>query len=332
MTSIKFTILILSFALCCGKVFSQQSDSTRVYLNQNGNPCNVENAYSFIDFIKNDTLNKYLGKEYYTNGFVKSYGYYQLINSVLLEDGDFVTYYPNGVKESIGAYKFIQTDTTSLKIGRWKHYYSNSNLKEDWLYKIDNTTGSQEKLLINFWDTSGVQKTLKGEGEYTFEKLASIRNDRLKVYCSGSIFEGKKDSIWICVTSDGVEYSSEKYNKGKLTSCKYYYQTEEYVLPDSLNSNVRFPGGESSLYNLLQSRIRYPEPELSDGIQGKVLVGFVVAEDGSRKNIKILKGITPGLNTEAMRVIYSLPDFIPAYKEGKPIRTKFISPIVFRIF
>lgn len=92
-----------------------------------------------------------------------------------------------------------------------------------------------------------------------------------------------------------------------------------------------FPGGESQLIKYLSDNIVYPPIERDYGIQGLVVVSYVVEKDGSITNIKILKGVTPNINNEAMRVVKGMPAWIPGYIKGKPVRVNINLPIRFAL-
>lgn len=80
-----------------------------------------------------------------------------------------------------------------------------------------------------------------------------------------------------------------------------------------------FPGGEGALKRYIEESIRYPEIAKENGVEGIVVVGFLVAEDGNLKNIKVIKFIDPDLEQEAIRVVTGMPAWIPAEKDGTPI-------------
>lgn len=92
-----------------------------------------------------------------------------------------------------------------------------------------------------------------------------------------------------------------------------------------------FPGGEGEMMRYISNNIEYPQMEKENGIEGKVVVNFVVNEDGSISNIKILKGITKGLNEEAKRVIKTMPKWEPGEQRGKPVKVRVNLPIRFSL-
>ncbi|HPD64760.1 MAG TPA: energy transducer TonB [Bacteroidia bacterium] len=92
-----------------------------------------------------------------------------------------------------------------------------------------------------------------------------------------------------------------------------------------------FPGGEVALQKYLKDNIRYPEIERDNGIQGLVVVSFVVEKDGSVNKVEILKGVTPNINDEAIRVIKAMPKWSPGKQRGKPVRVTINVPIRFTL-
>jgi TonB family protein len=98
---------------------------------------------------------------------------------------------------------------------------------------------------------------------------------------------------------------------------------------DSAEVMPQFPGGEIALQKYLCATIKYPVQAAEQGIQGKVHVSFVVFKDGSINNVKVMKGVDPMVDAEALRVIRLMPRWIPAKVNGRPVRVKFTVPINF---
>lgn len=99
----------------------------------------------------------------------------------------------------------------------------------------------------------------------------------------------------------------------------------------SVEENPEFPGGPAKLLEYIQKNLEYPEAARENEIQGRVFVGFIVEEDGSVSNVKILRGIGYGCDEEAIRLVNSLPKFKPGKQRGKPIRVHYTLPIVFEL-
>ena len=90
-------------------------------------------------------------------------------------------------------------------------------------------------------------------------------------------------------------------------------------------------GGMPALMEYLSKNIKYPEAAMKKGIQGRGIVQFVVEKDGSITNVKILRGIDPELNKEAVRVISAMPKWKPGTQKGEAVRVKYTVPVMFRL-
>ena len=92
-----------------------------------------------------------------------------------------------------------------------------------------------------------------------------------------------------------------------------------------------FPGGIKALLTWIKDNLMYPETAAQNGNQRRVYCQFVVEKDGSVSNVKVLRGVTPELDAEAVRVLKSLPKFKPGMHKGQPVRVLYKTPILFRL-
>ena len=92
-----------------------------------------------------------------------------------------------------------------------------------------------------------------------------------------------------------------------------------------------FPGGEAALLKYIAENTIYPPEAIENNIQGKVFVKFAVSADGSIKRIEILRGVHPLLDKEAIRVVSTLPKWIPGKQNGRPVPSWFNIPVDFRV-
>lgn len=92
-----------------------------------------------------------------------------------------------------------------------------------------------------------------------------------------------------------------------------------------------FRGGQQKLMEYLAANIRYPEELGESCIQGRVIVTFVVEKDGSISNVKVAKSVDPLLDKEAVRVVSSMPKWIPGKQNGVTYRVKYTLPVTFRL-
>ena len=89
--------------------------------------------------------------------------------------------------------------------------------------------------------------------------------------------------------------------------------------------------GPQGLMQYLSMSVRYPSKAEENGIQGRVVVSFVVERDGSISNVRVEKSVDPSLDKEAVRVISSMPKWIPGKQKGEPVRVKYTVPVTFRL-
>lgn len=92
-----------------------------------------------------------------------------------------------------------------------------------------------------------------------------------------------------------------------------------------------YPGGAAALLSSFRETLVYPEDAKTEGIQGRVLVQFIVEEDGSITNPVIIKSVYPSLDAEALRFVSKMPKWKPGKIDGKLCRTKYIVPLNFRL-
>lgn len=92
-----------------------------------------------------------------------------------------------------------------------------------------------------------------------------------------------------------------------------------------------FPGGDGALMGYLRDNIHYPTVAAENGVQGRVVVGFVVERDGSITDVNILRGVDPSLDREAMRVVKSMPKWTPGKQNGSAVRVKYQVSVSFRL-
>lgn len=92
-----------------------------------------------------------------------------------------------------------------------------------------------------------------------------------------------------------------------------------------------FPGGDAELLKYIATNIKYPKESQDNGEQGRVICSFIVGRDGSVNNPEVLRGVTPLLNEEAVRVINTMPRWNPGMQRGRAVAVKYTVPITFRL-
>ncbi len=100
---------------------------------------------------------------------------------------------------------------------------------------------------------------------------------------------------------------------------------------DVVEEMPSFPGGTGALMSFLSSNIKYPVVAQENGVQGRVIVGFVVERDGSITDVKVMRSVDPSLDREAQRVVKAMPRWKPGKQNGSAVRVKYTVPVVFRL-
>ncbi len=100
---------------------------------------------------------------------------------------------------------------------------------------------------------------------------------------------------------------------------------------DVVEEMPSFPGGQGALMAFLSSNIKYPVVAQENGVQGRVIVGFVVEKDGSISDVKVMRSVDPSLDREAQRVVKAMPKWKPGKQNGSAVRVKYTVPVVFRL-
>ena len=142
------------------------------------------------------------------------------------------------------------------------------------------------------------------------EKLIEEQKS-LKVYLEGKVSVGKDEVV--VVGYGGVGAPNEN---------PVFQVVEE--MPE-------FPGGMGECLKFLGKNIKYPVESQQAGVQGKVIVQFVVEKDGSISNPKVVRSIDPDLDGEAIRVISIMPKWKPGMQRGQSVRVKYTVPVTFRL-
>lgn len=119
------------------------------------------------------------------------------------------------------------------------------------------------------------------------------------------------------------EYKDEVIVEEKKPEPEQVFQSVEQM--------PKFPGGDAELMKFIQEHLRYPTMAAENNIQGKVVVQFVVTKNGSIGEVKVIRSRDQDLDKEAVRVVKSLPNFIPGRMNGQPVNVWYTLPINFKL-
>lgn len=134
--------------------------------------------------------------------------------------------------------------------------------------------------------------------------------------------EGTKDRLAEAVRSDIAVVAPPPPAPKPEVSNKVFDVVEE--MP-------HFPGGAAALQAFLSSNTKYPVVAQENGVQGRVIVSFVVERDGSITDVRVVRSVDPSLDREASRVVRSMPRWSPGKQNGSAVRVKYTVPVVFRL-
>lgn len=93
----------------------------------------------------------------------------------------------------------------------------------------------------------------------------------------------------------------------------------------------QMPAFDGNLQEYLSKNLRYPEAARTNGVEGRVTVQFVVSEDGSISDVKVVRGVGSGLDEEAKRVVQSMPKWRPGKQNGNPVKVQYTLPVKFTL-
>ena len=151
--------------------------------------------------------------------------------------------------------------------------------------------------------------TRKGaDGKETVTVVGSSKND--------AVYEAKA-----LLRKEGVQQLNVKNESANDNDSIYNVVSE----------NAEFPGGDVALSDWMRKNMKYPEECRKQGIQGRVVISFVVNKDGSIVDLETVRSPHPALAEEGLRVVKSMPKWEPAKEGGKVVRSRFNIPIMFRL-
>ena len=167
-------------------------------------------------------------------------------------------------------------------------------------------------------DQSEIDNTtvIKNEGalkEYAKHFNADTSNGIIFINTKEYVKNGKKEIVGVTVkTKEPAEDSEE----GAF---------------DVVEQMPEFPGGMAEMMKFLSMNVKYPVEAMKNGIEGRVLVQFIVEKDGNISSAKVVQKVNEQLDAEAVRVVNAMPKWKPGKQKGQPVRVKFTIPISFRL-
>ena len=237
--------------------------------------------------------------------------YYKVIDSKVYPI-EISTYYINGVGLSKEHFSSI---TPKVRNGEYESYFYNGKINVKGIFKDNKMEGSwiaynKEKGFIES-KLSFKENQKNGKG-FIFYENGKLK--RMETYL--------RDTLVLLVCYDTT---------GSVIECNPVDTSQVYEKAEIMPG---FPnGGTQALMKFLFANIKYPKNAREAGLQGKVVVKFIINTDGSIESPMIVNNNAANyeLEKEAIRVISSMPKWIPASQQGKKVRVYFVLPITFKL-
>lgn len=161
-------------------------------------------------------------------------------------------------------------------------------------------------------------------------------------YVSLDYYQQKNDDGTICYVVS-LDYQIPEYRKSEYYGADVFIpmveievveeeeEEEEQTIFTVVEESAMFPGGQEELMKYISENLRYPQQAREEGTQGLVYVTFVVEKDGSLTDIRILRDLGNGCGEEAVRIVKTMPKWIPAKQRGKEVRMQYNLPVKFTL-
>jgi len=260
--------------------------------------------------------------------------------------GNYKTYYQNGQVKSDENYK------NGIKVGICKYYYENGKLQFEEKF---NDSGEPDGMFNSYLNNGQLESSytyrngerhglfkeynengsLREEGKYEYgrrihysqqniEEQTTLDNNIYKNVNEISQPKGEEMDLEQKLLRNEISHEEYLALKHKSSSSDKNNAKNEIVMP-------QFKGGKTALMNYIGNNLKYPIYAVEMGIQGKVMVSFIVEIDGSISNVKVSKSLSPECDKEAVRVVSTMPKWIAGKKDGIPARIGLNIPIGFNL-
>jgi len=237
-----------------------------------------------------------------------------------------------------------------------RYYPENNTITHRLTFKSDKFK-IKHGLYEERWDngklvTSGMYSNNQKQGEW--------RNNTNEI---GTYNDDLKEGIWLHYRADKTVYAEQQYLNGQLHGEQIYYDTSgavaykevyQYGLKTNANNDSislvpeelpRFAGCEElglstddlktcadkKMMQFVYSNLKYPMKARETGVQGKALIRFVVDKSGNVTDINVLNGVSKEIKKEVIRLVNTMPKWIPGKKDGQAVNVQYSLPIMFRL-
>lgn len=203
-------------------------------------------------------------------------------------------------------YKTVQKNANTKNEFTERAYFKSGQIKYEIFYFIDNNEKKKRLGKSSFWYESG---ELKNEMNYE---------------------NGEKNGEFLSYWKNGKLKRKDYFNKGKFKNGECWNENGEKVKHYDFEIQASYPGGQDKMYEFIKKNLKYPPLSKQYNLGGKVVVDFKINTDGSVYDLNIAEGVNSELDSEAVRIIKSMPKWRPAYQDGIAVSIKYRIPIIFK--
>ena len=207
---------------------------------------------------------------------------------------------------------------------------------------------SYDVLSVKSIGNASTKYTIKDKEDTILHSLVyQDKNGDITIAFSDYIFKCSNSAASLPILSDmDAVDGNTKTSGGTLQdlSNSDNVQIEEYVKAEEeeeeeesipfqvVEVKPSFQGGDANTFSKwVNTQLKYPETAKRNGVQGRVILVFTVCKDGSVKDVKVLRGCSPELDKEAVRVVSLSPKWNPGIQRGKPVAVRYTFPIIFHL-
>jgi TonB family protein len=298
-----------------------ENDTLQAFFDIRWNKVDRQRAWYFTIAYRDNGL--WYSWDYYIQGkSLKSEGAFS-DQELKIREGQFFEYHTNGKTASQGKYFMGE------KLGLWIDF-DEEGYNTDSLFYIKGIIAGRG--VSKFKDGSlkawyDMDRKGLGTGYYYQYYPSGILN------AFGKYIEGmKKDSIWAYYYENDQISFSEIYQNGVLLETKCFDSLGNYDQSCMPEIVPQFPGGNDAMLAFLGKNIKFPSDQRDrKGFSGKVMSSFNVGIQGNITDVKITKSLGASFDDEVIRVIKTMPKWIPGYRCNVPIETTYNLPVSFRV-
>jgi protein TonB len=240
------------------------------------------------------------------------------------------------LKNNIGNYQKVLTERTTIlsKIETEMTTLKNDLSSKSWL--IDYLEKEVSKAEQNFRNNGpkGFSKEYfqvfpEAFPDYTSEGIKKPTQKKEKPKTTKSVIV-KPEQEQIKIDNEDNNYG---VNETYIVPEPIYPTAQEEYIYEVVDETAQFPGGQEALKKYIKDNLKFPQTAIDMGIEGKCYLKFIVFQSGNISNVKVVRGVTdcPECDREAIRIVKSMPNFIPGKVNGKAVNSTFTLPVPFKL-